>query len=266
MKLYQFARQLHTNLKYVPRCELAQSNEVEQLQSFVRNAKKLLVITGAGTSTESGIPDYRSEGVGMYARTSVRPIQYQEFIRSADVRRSYWARNFIGWPYFESAQPNEAHLALSEWERKGKLHWLVTQNIDLLHQKAGSKRLTTLHGSSSGVVCLSCRSITDRWSFQEVLRQHNPEWHAQPILVSADSDAILTEEQVKGFQASPATVLLVTSFTVKASCIKLIQERVEIPLPLRMSKNQYVFEVGYEISTVLQYYVITSKKCWQHNL
>ncbi len=134
--------------RFVPASGSIDSNAVEQLQAFVSQASRLFVISGAGLSTESGIPDYRSEGVGLYARTDRRPMQHSEFVHSAKSRQRYWARNYVGWPQFSSHQPNPAHFALRDWEEKGKLHWLVTQNVDALHLKAGQQRLTELHGST----------------------------------------------------------------------------------------------------------------------
>lgn len=131
---------------YVPVCPPADPNDVELLQEFLLRSQRLFVMTGAGISTESGIPDYRSEGVGLYARTDRRPIQHSEFVRSQAARRRYWARNFVGWPQFSSHKPNASHVALCNWEKAGKLHWLVTQNVDALHAKAGQHRLTELHG------------------------------------------------------------------------------------------------------------------------
>lgn len=133
-------------LNFVPPCSTTDVRSLELLQEFVTRARRMFVITGAGLSTESGIPDYRSEGVGLYARTDRRPMQHAEFVRSAKSRQRYWARNFLGWPQFSSHQPNRAHRALQRWEDSGKLHWLVTQNVDALHGKAGQKRLTELHG------------------------------------------------------------------------------------------------------------------------
>lgn len=135
-------------LNFVPPSSTVDAHSLEQLQAFVSSATRLFVISGAGLSTESGIPDYRSEGVGLYARTDRRPMQHAEFVCSAKARQRYWARNFVGWPQFSSHQPNSAHKALQHWEEKGKLHWLVTQNVDALHSKAGQKRLTELHGCS----------------------------------------------------------------------------------------------------------------------
>lgn len=131
---------------FVPPSPPLDPEKIKELQRFITLSKKLLVMTGAGISTESGIPDYRSEKVGLYARTDRRPIQHIDFISSAPVRQRYWARNFVGWPQFSSHQPNPAHWALSNWEKLGKLHWLVTQNVDALHSKAGNQRLTELHG------------------------------------------------------------------------------------------------------------------------
>lgn len=134
------------SLAFVPASPPPDTAAIEKLQEFVLRCQRLFVLTGAGISTESGIPDYRSEGVGLYARSDRRPVQHAEFLRSAAARQKYWARNFVGWPQFSSHQPNAAHRALSSWEQQGKLHWLVTQNVDALHAKAGSLRMTELHG------------------------------------------------------------------------------------------------------------------------
>lgn len=131
---------------FVPACSATNARSLQRLQEFVSRAKRLFVIGGAGVSTESGIPDYRSEGVGLYARTDRRPMQHAEFVRSARSRQRYWARNFVGWPQFSSHEPNSSHRALQRWEEVGNLHWLVTQNVDALHSKAGHKGVTELHG------------------------------------------------------------------------------------------------------------------------
>ena len=119
------------------------------MKTFCLTACSIFVfLTGAGISTESGIPDYRSEGVGLYARSSNRPVQYIDFVKHAHIRQRYWARNYVGWPKFGYFLPNSSHKTLSRWEDMGKLHWLVTQNVDALHYKAGSKKVTELHGSA----------------------------------------------------------------------------------------------------------------------
>ncbi|XP_021268584.1 NAD-dependent protein lipoamidase sirtuin-4, mitochondrial isoform X2 [Numida meleagris] len=188
------------NLAFVPACLPPHPVEVEELQRFVSNSKKLFVMTGAGISTESGIPDYRSEGVGLYARSDRRPVQLAEFVRSASARQRYWARNFVGWPQFSSHQPNTAHLVLRHWEELGKLHWLVTQNVDALHTKAGSQRVTELHGCTHRVFCLTCGDQTSRSELQEHFEALNPSWKAEALGVAPDGDVFLTDEQVRNFQ------------------------------------------------------------------
>uniref|UniRef100_A0A8C3MWZ8 NAD-dependent protein deacylase n=1 Tax=Geospiza parvula TaxID=87175 RepID=A0A8C3MWZ8_GEOPR len=188
------------NLTFVPACLPPDPAEVEELQRFVSNSKRLFVMTGAGISTESGIPDYRSEGVGLYARTDRRPVQHAEFVRSASARQRYWARNFVGWPQFSSHQPNKAHLVLRDWEKLGKLHWLVTQNVDALHTKAGSQRMTELHGCTHRVFCLACGDRILRSELQEHFEALNPTWKAEAFGVAPDGDVFLTDEQVRNFQ------------------------------------------------------------------
>ncbi|XP_029423085.1 NAD-dependent protein lipoamidase sirtuin-4, mitochondrial isoform X2 [Nannospalax galili] len=181
---------------FVPLSPPLDPEKIRELQCFITLSKKLLVMTGAGISTESGIPDYRSERVGLYARTDRRPIQHCDFVRSAQVRQRYWARNFVGWPQFSSHQPNPAHWALSNWEKLGKLHWLVTQNVDALHTKAGSQRLTELHGCMHRVLCLNCGEQTPRGMLQKRFQVLNPSWSAEAQGVAPDGDVFLTEEQV----------------------------------------------------------------------
>ena len=136
---------------YVPTCERSDREIVkvtQELDDHIANSQNLFAITGAGISTESGIRDYRSEDVGLYAISDSRPIQYTDFVNSAANRKRYWARNYVGWPEFSTRKPNGGHFALAQLEELGKLHWLVTQNVDALHTKAGSKRVSELHGCS----------------------------------------------------------------------------------------------------------------------
>ncbi|XP_041673396.1 NAD-dependent protein lipoamidase sirtuin-4, mitochondrial [Cheilinus undulatus] len=187
-------------MNFVPACSSSDAHSRELLQDFISRATCLFVITGAGLSTESGIPDYRSEGVGLYARTDRRPMQHAEFVRSAKSRQRYWARNFVGWPQFSSHQPNAAHKVLQSWEERGKLHWLVTQNVDALHSKAGQKRLTELHGCAHRVMCLGCGDISPREELQQRFLALNPEWSAQAGGVAPDGDVFLEDEQVFSFR------------------------------------------------------------------
>jgi len=146
---------------------------VNELASLVSRSRRLVVLTGAGCSTESGIPDYRSPG-GAWTRH--KPIQYSAFVRSAEVRRLYWARSYRGWPRFEAARPNDAHRALAELEARGKVHQLITQNVDDLHQEAGSRAVVQLHGRNRLVVCLDCGAELARARVQERLAEANAEW------------------------------------------------------------------------------------------
>jgi NAD-dependent SIR2 family protein deacetylase len=143
------------------------------LHDFVERARRLVVLTGAGCSTESGIPDYRSPG-GAWTRH--KPIYYSSFVRSAEVRRFYWARSYRGWPRFAAARPNAAHRAIAALEARGKVHQLITQNVDDLHQEAGSRAVVQLHGRNRLVVCLDCRGEFPRAGVQERMAALNDEW------------------------------------------------------------------------------------------
>ncbi|XP_035691922.1 NAD-dependent protein lipoamidase sirtuin-4, mitochondrial-like [Branchiostoma floridae] len=188
------------NFHFVPVSDPADLQDVEELQDFVSTSKRLFVITGAGISTESGIPDYRSEGVGLYARSDNRPVQYADFLKSGAIRQRYWARNYVGWPKFSSFSPNISHETLSGWEAVGKLHWLVTQNVDSLHIKAGSRKVTELHGSAARVMCLSCPSVIPRTDMQTRIKHLNPLWHAESQEMAPDADVFLAPEQIAGFR------------------------------------------------------------------
>ncbi|KAL4660826.1 NAD-dependent ADP-ribosyltransferase sirtuin-4-like [Arapaima gigas] len=196
---FQFTTTART-LDFVPASLPICSLVLKQLQNFVSRSRRLFVITGAGLSTESGIPDYRSEGVGLYARTDRRPMQHSEFLRAAKARQRYWARNYVGWPQFSSHLPNAAHMALCNWEAAGKLHWLVTQNVDALHSKAGNKRLTELHGCAHRVLCLGCGAVSSRETLQLRFAALNPGWAAEAGDVAPDGDVFLTDEQVEHFR------------------------------------------------------------------
>ena len=122
---------------FVPKAAPVNVKDVQLLESFVNDSRHLFILSGAGLSTESGLPDYRSKDVGLYERTNRRPMMYQEFLKSSSARQKYWARNFVGWPWFSKAQPNASHLAIYEWEQSGRVSNIVTQNVDRLHSKAG---------------------------------------------------------------------------------------------------------------------------------
>lgn len=158
--------------------------------------RPLLVITGAGISTASGIPDYRDrEGV----RRGRQPMMYQEFIVDPAARRRYWARAMLGWPRILQAQPNAAHQALAELQSAGRISGLITQNVDGLHQRAGSAAVE-LHGSLHRVRCLDCEAQFDRALIQTRMQADNPEMQQVEAMQAPDGDTLLDDAQVAGFQ------------------------------------------------------------------
>jgi NAD-dependent SIR2 family protein deacetylase len=178
---------------------------VTELHAFLDRSKRLVVLTGAGCSTDSGIPDYRSPGG---AWTLHKPIYYSSFVRSAEIRRFYWARSFRGWPRFAAAKPNRAHEAIANLEWHGKVHQLITQNVDDLHQEAGSRAVVQLHGRNRIVVCLACGAEFPRQSMQERLARANGDWieraswnHLQPddAAFAPDGDASVARSAVGDF-------------------------------------------------------------------
>ena len=178
----------------------------DALRELIAQSQRLVVLTGAGCSTESGIPDYRSPG-GAWTRH--KPILYGSFVRSAEVRRFYWARSFRGWPRFASARPNRAHRALAELESRGGVHQLITQNVDDLHQEAGSRAVVQLHGRNRVVVCLDCRAEFSREEIQQRLGALNAGWlanapwdvlRADEAEFAPDGDAALPASAVEGFR------------------------------------------------------------------
>ena len=172
-----------------------------RLENFIERSQRLFVLGGAGISTESGIKDYRSENVGLFATTKQRPVNYADFLKSPDIRQRYWARNATAWPIFKSFRPNVGHRSLATLEHMGILHWLVTQNVDDLHHKAGSRQLTELHGTVFSVICLNCRMKLSRDEVQEQIRETNPNWSAVPEGFAPDADVFVSEEAVRTFRA-----------------------------------------------------------------
>ncbi|XP_031473563.1 NAD-dependent protein deacylase SRT2 isoform X2 [Nymphaea colorata] len=159
--------------KLVPPCDPPSAKDINLLHEFIDKSHKLMVLTGAGMSTECGIPDYRSPN-GAYS-SGYKPMTHQEFVRSSRARRRYWARSYAGWRRFTKAQPGAAHIALASLERIGRLDFMVTQNVDRLHHRAGSSALE-LHGTVYSVICLECGHTFCRHLFQDQLRSLNPLW------------------------------------------------------------------------------------------
>ncbi len=158
--------------------------------------RRSFLLTGAGMSTDSGIPDYR--GPESRKRRG-GPIQHRDFVRSSEARRSYWARSFIGWHRVRDAKANEGHEAIAELERSGVVSGLVTQNVDGLHHAAGSSRVVELHGSLSRVRCLSCGREEERESVQRRLARLNPEWTGDSEAFAPDGDVELPPEMERNF-------------------------------------------------------------------
>ncbi|PRH77005.1 NAD-dependent protein deacetylase [Streptomyces solincola] len=163
----------------------------------------VLVLSGAGISTESGIPDYRGEGGSLSRHT---PMTYQEFTADARARRRYWARSHLGWRVFGRARPNAGHRAVAAFGRHGLLAGVITQNVDGLHQRAGSADAVELHGSLDRVVCLACGDLSPRRELARTLEEANPGFAPTATTLNPDGDADLTDEQVGDFQVVPCTV------------------------------------------------------------
>jgi NAD-dependent SIR2 family protein deacetylase len=131
--------------------------------------KSILVLTGAGVSTESGIPDYRGEG-----KKERHPMTFDVFMGSQEARKRYWARSYVGWSVIANAKPNLGHFALAQAESLGRIGHIVTQNVDSLHQQAGSKKVTDLHGRLDQVVCMSCKAYLPRLDVDTLIEDLNP--------------------------------------------------------------------------------------------
>jgi NAD-dependent deacetylase sirtuin 4 len=160
-------------------------NQLENMADLLRG-RRIVVLSGAGISTESGIPDYR--GPSSRARAA-RPMTYREFTVSAEKRARYWARSALGWTRVAGAAPNAGHAALARMERAGVVTGIITQNVDGLHQAAGSARVLELHGSLSAVVCLGCGHRLPRTDMQDRILGLNPGWDAAAVEIAPDGDA-----------------------------------------------------------------------------
>lgn len=184
--------------------------DVASLVELARG-RRVVALTGAGCSTESGIPDYRGVDTPPRARA---PMQHREFVDKAENRRRYWARSLLGWPRLAAAQPNVGHAALAKLEHAGAIAGVITQNVDGLHGAAGSREVVELHGALARVRCLQCGEITSRTSLQDRLLGANPNWPARARMATddlagprrsdrlhsrPDGDVDLPDELVAGF-------------------------------------------------------------------
>lgn len=164
------------------------------------DGRRIAVLTGAGCSTESGIPDYRGPVTRRRARN---PVQYRAFMRDPEARRRYWARAVVGWGRFAGKHPNAAHRALAALEQAGVVRGLVTQNVDRLHQRAGSSAVVELHGALAEVRCTACHHVEPRGAVQRRLLALNPGWTELHAEMAPDGDAELDDDSIAGF-AVPA--------------------------------------------------------------
>lgn len=166
------------------------------LTEFIHNHPRLLVLTGAGISTDSGIPDYRDRN-GEWKRK--QPVQHPDFMRCEHTRRRYWGRSLVGWPVMRDARPNQAHEALAQLEQLGHIDLLVTQNVDGLHQRAGSQKVIDLHGRSDRVICMSCNFGCSRDEVHQRSAELNPAFSRYTAAAAPDGDADL-EVDFSGFR------------------------------------------------------------------
>ncbi|HTX23696.1 MAG TPA: NAD-dependent protein deacetylase [Steroidobacteraceae bacterium] len=170
------------------------------LRDFLERYTRLFILTGAGCSTDSGIPDYR-DADGDWKRA--RPVMLESFLGDPRVRQRYWARSLAGWRRFRRARPNDAHRALASLERQRRIERLVTQNVDRLHQAAGSRGVIDLHGRLDRVRCMGCGQLREREEVQLELCRRNPAWAGLDAPEAPDGDADLEGLDFSAFEVPP---------------------------------------------------------------
>jgi NAD-dependent SIR2 family protein deacetylase len=168
-------------------------DEVERILA----GRRVVVLSGAGLSTESGIPDYRGATGSLRRHT---PMTYQEFVGSEDSRRRYWARSHLGWRTITRAEPNAGHLAVASLCAAGHVSAVITQNVDGLHRAAGTPDAVELHGSLDRVVCLGCGQTSPREELDRRLRAANPDFQEVSTRINPDGDVDLADELVGDFR------------------------------------------------------------------
>ena len=186
-----------------PAASTPTTDDVAALARLLAAHPGTLVLTGAGMSTDSGIPDYR----GPDGTRRVTPMQHGEFVATSEARRRYWARSFIGWQRFRRAEPNASHEAVATLQGRGVLGPVITQNVDGLHQQAGSRDVTELHGTLAEVVCLTCDDRSDRADLQRRMTEANPAFAdilrsggADGSQIRPDGDVVLPPAAVAAFR------------------------------------------------------------------
>jgi NAD-dependent SIR2 family protein deacetylase len=168
-----------------------------RLRTWIARHHRVFALTGAGCSTASGIPDYRDDQ-GEWKRRP--PVMIQAFLAQEPTYRRYWARAYVGWPRIAAAAPNEAHRAFAAWESAGTLVQVVTQNVDGLHQRAGSRTVIDLHGRLADVVCVGCGARSGRAALQTTMAAQNADWRAEAAS-APDGDADLDGHVIDSFAA-----------------------------------------------------------------
>lgn len=168
---------------------------IDRLAELI-SERRVSVLTGAGISTDSGIPDYRGPQGSLTRRA---PIRYHEFVHSAEDRRRYWARSYRGWPYMRDRQPNISHEIVTRLQRAGHFGPVITQNVDGLHRSAGSDPVLELHGALDAVVCLHCGRRRDREEIQTEMEAQNPGRRDHAIEIAPDGDAELDPDHIREF-------------------------------------------------------------------
>jgi NAD-dependent SIR2 family protein deacetylase len=171
------------------------SPEIELITELLAEGSAL-VLSGAGLSTDSGIPDYRG-ATGSLQRAT--PMTYRQFVHDGELRRRYWARSHLGWRRIIEARPNSGHVSIAALEHAGLLRGTITQNVDGLHQAAGSSEVIELHGNLARVICLDCGDLSSREELDQRLRGVNPTWEGRGATSNADGDAEVVGAAIDGF-------------------------------------------------------------------
>jgi len=230
------------------------TDSLHEVARFMARHPDALVLTGAGISTASGIPDYRdADGV----RRGRAPIQGPEFRTQPAVRQRYWARSMLGWPVMRNAAPNAGHKALARLQAHGRIGPIITQNVDGLHQRAGSADVLELHGSIHAVVCLACGERQARAQVQQQLEALNPQLAGASAQPAPDGDAHLDPDNLPGFKVpdclhcggvlQPDVVFFGDS--VPGERTSAARERVERASALLVVGSSVMVHSGYRLCT-----------------
>ena len=179
------------------------ADAAQALQGFIDTHPRLVVLTGAGISTDSGIPDYRDRNAQWKRK---QPVQHHDFMQSLETRQRFWARSLIGWPMMRDAKPNTAHLKLAEMERAGHIPLLITQNVDGLHQQAGHQNIIDLHGRSDRVLCTECTAQYSRDQVHFWMLEKNEDFKHFQATAAPDGDADLENIDFTLFNVSTCPI------------------------------------------------------------